>query len=156
MKRLNMLIFVFVAVCVSSCTTVRKTATTVTVSSTISQYPTIADLDIIPVKKEKTYTWSWNPFKKEPSISVIKGNLIAEILKETEADVMLEPQFIQTKVSYGERSVSVSGYVAKFKDFRKATNEDLKALEVTKGIQPNERTVYNVSKRLFGNLFKKK
>lgn len=156
MKRINILIAAFVALCVSSCTTVQKTSSTANVVSKISQYPTVADLDISPVKKEKTYTWSWNPLRKEPSISVIKGNLVAEILKESDADVMLEPQFIQTKVSYGERSVSVSGYVAKFKNFRKATNEDLKALEATQGIQPNERTVYNVSRGLFGKIFKKK
>lgn len=153
-KNLLFLLLASLLLC-SSCTTIRRTSETTDIATSVYQYPVVADLDVDPVKKEKKTSWFWNPFVKEQDISVVKGNLIAEILKESNADVMLEPQFIQAKVSFGERSVTVSGFVAKFKNFRKATDSDLKALEATKDVAPNERTVYNFSGNIFKKLFRK-
>jgi len=156
MKKSIVMAVVCMALCVSSCTTVRKTASTSDVVSVIRQYPTVADLDVNSKKVEKTYTWTWNPFKKGPSLAVLKGNIIAEMLKESDGDVLLEPQTIQTKKSFGERTLTVSGFSAKFKNFRKATDADIKALSATQGIEPNERTVYNVSDGFLNSIFKKK
>ncbi len=125
----------------SSCTTIKKSATTAEVQNGIYQYPTVADLDIHP-KVEVSKSWNFIPFHwGEPSVSLAKGNLIAETVKENNADILLEPQVIFTKTSFGKRKLIITGYPASFKNFRKATEADLEAL---KSCPPrNERTEYN-------------
>lgn len=146
MKKLAFIATCFLTLMVTSCTTVKKTSASVNVEAQVKQYPTIADLDIHSKKVEKTYSWYWNPFKREPMLSVLKGNLIAEILQETGGDVLLEPNIIYTKESFGKRTLTVFGFPATFKNFRKATEADLKALEITKDMPANERTEYNMSR----------
>lgn len=135
----------------TSCTTLKRTATTAPVVNNVQQYPTVADLVVLP-KTENTMQWSFRPFHLgEPKLSVAKGNLVAETLKQQQADVLLEPQFIFKRTSYGQRVLTVTGYPAQYKQFRKATPEDLKALEATKNAgSGNERTVYKGEQNLFG------
>lgn len=153
MKRLLFALTCCTLLVLSSCTTLTKTATTADVQTGIYQYPTVADLDV-KSKVESTKTWSFRPFHLgEPSLSLAKGNLIAETLKEQDADVILEPQFIFTRTSYGERRLTLTGFPAKFKNFRRASASDLEALKTN--AQPNERTHYNVAKRNILNFFKK-
>lgn len=125
----------------SSCTTIKKSATTAEVETRVQQYPLVADLDIRP-KVEVSTSWNFVPFHfGEPSVGVAKGNLIAETIKENNADILLEPQVIFTKTSFGERKLIITGYPASFKNFRNATEADLEALKACP--TKNERTVYN-------------
>lgn len=146
MKRLSLLPLLVMTLLITSCTTLKKTAATVDVNASITQYPTLADLEI-KGKVEKTVVWNWNPFRRDITLNVRKGNLIAEILKEADADVLLEPQTIYTKQSFGERTLTVIGIPAKYKNFRKATEKDLKVLEAVSSF--NEKTEYNSLKGLF-------
>ena len=134
----------------SSCTTITKTATTAEVNNVVVTYPDVADLEIVG-KATATKTWNFFPFHiGEPKLSTMKGNFINEILKEKDGDVLLEPQFLFEKTSYGERKLIITGYVAKYKNFRKATEADLKAIEACKGAE-NTSKKYNDSKgKLFG------
>ena len=143
MKRIILLCMAATALLLSSCTTIRKTAATADVHTGVYQYPTVADLEVLP-KVEQTVTWNFVPFNwGQPSLSVRRGNLMAETLKAAGADVLLEPQFVYTKRSFGERTLTVTGFPAKFKDFRKATPDDLKALHEL--LPANKRKVYNVA-----------
>lgn len=111
----------------SSCQTVKKTATTVDVENSVSQYPAVADLDI-QGKIEGTSEWGFRPFHfGEPSLELAKSNLIADLLKQHNADVLLEPQFIFEKESYGVRRLVVTGFPATYKNFRNATPADIEA-----------------------------
>ncbi len=151
MRHLYIIVACALTLVLASCSTVRKTATTVGVNTGVYQYPTVADLEVKD-KVEKVMTWGFRPFHLgEPSLDVAKGNLMAETLKEQDADVMLEPQFIFSRTSYGERRLTLIGYPAKFKDFRKATPQDIEALKVN--VKPNDRKVYNVAKKKFFGLF---
>ena len=145
------IIFFFVACSLlvfSSCSTIKRTATATDVQLAVCQYPTAVDLEVME-KVEAVKVWSFAPFHwGEPKVSVAKGNLIAETLSKHQADVLLEPQVTFSKVSYGERRIIVTGYLAKYKNFRKATKEDLEAIKAVN--TPNERTVYNDGK---GGLF---
>ncbi|MBQ8225982.1 MAG: hypothetical protein IJZ92_00880 [Bacteroidaceae bacterium] len=138
----------------ASCTTIKRTADTVNIDAKISQYPTVADLEVHK-KVEVTKTWNFRPFHiGEPKMKYLKGNMIAEILKEAGADVLLEPQIIYSRTSFGERKYTISGYPATFKNFRKATKADLEALKTE---QPeHERTVYNVSQPWYKRIFRSK
>lgn len=122
-----------------SCTTVKKTAQVADVETAIVQYPTVTDL-IIMDKATSSVEWGWNPFKRI-SLNTRKGNLVAELLKEKGADVLLEEQFIYEDNGFGSGRLTVTGYPAKFQDFRKATEKDLDALRVA---NPG---IYNVSKQ---------
>lgn len=129
MKKYLLLVSVVALACLSSCTTVRKTATTTSVNTQVYQYPTVADLDV-KGKIEKTVEWNFVPCNfGQPSLELRKNNTVAEIVKENGADVLLEPQISFTKVSFGKRTLVITGYPAAFKSFRKANSADLEALK---------------------------
>jgi len=126
----------------ASCSTIKKTASTADVAACINQYPVVADGEV-KAKVSETVTWTWNPFKSD-KFNLKKGNLVAETLKKYDADVLLEPQFIISKKSFGERSITVTGFPVKYKSFRKATGDDLKAIEAVN--EYNSTVKYNVTK----------
>ena len=72
---------------------------------------------------------------------------IAELLEEQKADVLLEAQFTFQRTPYGERVLTVTGFPAVYKNFRKATKGDLDAI---KAIPANEKTTYNRGGGLLG------
>ena len=133
MKKIFLLPAICSALLLSSCTTVYKTADTADVKNHVNTYPEVADLDV-QAKVTKTMTWSFRPF----------------YLGENNADVLLEPQFHFEKTQYGQRSLTVSGYPATYKNFRKATDADLNAIKVC--TDSNEKKQYNHEKS--GFLFK--
>ena len=138
------------ALMLASCSTVKKTATAIPVNNGVYQYPAVADLDIRD-KAEGVMTWNFMPFHwGEPPLSVAKSNLVAELLKEKNADVLLEPQFVFEKTSFGERRLTVTGFTATYKNFRNATSDDLEALKVCAPI--NKHKDYKEDGRIFSRL----
>lgn len=133
------------AAALASCTVTQKTAVTAPVTDvSVRQYPTVADLEVKPQKVERTETWPFVPFNwGQPSVKVRKGNMVADLLAENGADVLLEPQTVFTKRFLGPRKLTVTGYAATFSNFRKATKEDLEALDMA--VPAHEKTVYNVA-----------
>lgn len=132
----------------TSCSTIKKTATTVDVVHGIYAYPTVADLEIKD-KVEMRSSWTFRPFHiGEPNMKTVKGNLIAETLQQIDADVLLEPQVSFSKTSYGERVLQITGYPAKYKNFRKASSQELDAIKACN--VPNIREKFNHSK---GDMF---
>lgn len=129
----------------ASCTTVQKTASVAEMQTKVYQYPTVADLEVLP-KAETTRTWYWRPINN-PKRDIEQGNLIADMLKEKGADVLLEEQVVFKKTTLGVRELTVTGYPARLKNFRKATEQDLEALKVEK--PASQRKVYNVSRNFF-------
>lgn len=123
----------------TSCTTVKLTSQTAEVHTAVVQYPTVTDLDVME-KATATVKWGWDPFKRI-SLNTRKGNLVANLLKEKDADVLLEEQFVMEYHGWGNYTLTVTGYPAKFKGFRKATASDLDALRAA------NPTIYNVSKK---------
>lgn len=143
------------AALLSSCKVTQKMAVTAPVEDLgVHQYPTVADLDVKPQKVTKTEEWKFVPFNwGQPSLEIRKGNMIAEMVEYNGGDVLLEPQTVFKKKMFGKRSLTVSGFVASFDNFRKASDEDLKALEI--GYKDSEKPVYNVAKKpVFQNLNK--
>lgn len=121
----------------SSCSTIKKTSTVAEVATSISLYPVVAEGDV-KAKVTETVTWDWNPFKHD-KFNLKKGNLVAETLQKYDADVLLEPQFIVTKQSFGKRSITVSGFPVKYNSFRQATASDLKAIEAVNTYNKTEK-----------------
>lgn len=152
MKRNIILLLTSVAIVLTSCSTMKKsTSTTLNVESGIYQYPTVADLEV-KEKVETKITWNYVPFNiGQPPLDLRKNNLIADIIKENNADVLLEPQITFTKRPFSRRSLTITGFPATFKNFRKADKEDLKALEVV--IPAHKAKVYNVAQPLHKKIF---
>lgn len=112
----------------TACTTVRKaSSSTAAIDAKVIQYPAVADLQV-KEKVEKTVTWPFR-FIEEP-LRERKNNLVADILRSERADVMFQMQSTYTKRPFGQRTLTVTGYPATFKDFRNATDEDIKAFDI--------------------------
>lgn len=138
MKAKNTLIVCAIAF-LSSCSTIKVTSDSAPVAATVSTYPTVADLNISPNRVSKTTTWDWNPFDRT-SMETRKNNITAELIKEYDADILVEPEYVQESSWLGGGSITVTGYPATFENFRKATPEDLDALNAVAPMQQNCET----------------
>lgn len=147
MKYIKIVSLLFVVLVLGSCTTFQKSATTVDIDAYVVQYPTVADLEISPKKVSKSTSWVslFSTTNKETR----KENLTAELLSESDADVLVEPHYIHKKNVF-DNTLTVSGFPAKFKNFRKATDKDLEALKCG---NPN---ICEVSDRVPAKKYKKK
>lgn len=144
MKKYHILLVGVLALGITSCSTIRKsTATSAEVQTSVVQYPTVTDLEVMN-KAEKTVTWNFTPFKPD-NLTLAKSNLMADLLRELNADVLLEPQYVFVKIPFGERKLTIFGFPAKFKDFRKATDADIEALKSVYTVEEGSGRIYNIA-----------
>lgn len=123
--RISLLISVVsLALAVSSCTTIQHTSSSEAVDTKIYNL-TVADMDVSKDKAEKTVNWTWNPLTTF-SLSEQKKSATAELLKDVDADVLVEPQYIVNRRGlFRGGSVTVSGYPATYSNFRNMTKEEM-------------------------------
>lgn len=127
----------------SSCSVTKSSYTTARIDVGVRQHPTVADLNVKP-KIEKTVTWNFLFFNYgRDDLTRRRGNLIADMLQENGADIMLEPQAIYVKKPFGKRILTVTGYPASLENFRKATLEEAK--QVADTVSWTEKTLYDVA-----------
>ncbi|MDG4950559.1 hypothetical protein NLM59_06460 [Weeksellaceae bacterium KMM 9724] len=110
----------------ASCSTV-KTGTSKTmdiVGAGVIHKPVIADLTVSQRKVSKTVT-----FTKMETLEAAKNNVVRELLKEHNADVLVEPTFESTTTA-GKTELTVYGWTATYKNFRQMEESDIKFLEV--------------------------
>lgn len=129
--RLKIALIALVAILASSCSSIKNTASTQGVASTVETHPTVTDLEVSTQKVSKTVSWGI-PFFNKISLNTRKTNLVAELVNENNADILVEPQYIVEKGFLGSGKLTVIGYPAKFKDFRKATPSDIEAIKAFK------------------------
>lgn len=116
----------------TSCSTVTYTASTESVKTEVYNL-TVADMDVKPEKASLTKTWAWNPFRAI-SMSVEKSNVTAELLKETNADVLVEPQYeIKKRGLFRGGSITVSGRPATYRNFHPMTTQEAEMVATVKG-----------------------
>lgn len=133
MNRLTLAACACAAMTVTSCQMVQQTAQTTDIDAKVVQVPTVADLEVKPQRIEATQSWNWKFFGTD-GIPQRKKNLIYDMVAQAKADVLVEPQVRLTKKMFGERTLTISGYPATYKNFRKPTEDDLKALRTANGI----------------------
>ncbi|MDE5685470.1 MAG: hypothetical protein K2I26_02815 [Paramuribaculum sp.] len=113
----------------TSCSSVRHTSTTAPVETRVVNF-TVADMEVNKTKAEKTYSWNYNPLKRV-SISTVKTNTEAELLKECGGDVLVEPQYIVKRRGFLRGgSVTVIGFPAKYTNFRKMSPAEAELIKV--------------------------
>ncbi|MBQ8968480.1 MAG: hypothetical protein IJ064_01925 [Bacteroidaceae bacterium] len=119
MKKLMLL--AAAALCLASCSTVKKTATTYTVDDNIRSFNEAE----LTVKSEKiTYTYRPEKSVRRGGAQNIKNAAVREALQtHGNADVLVAPQFETKSINgifrHGIRRVTVSGYPATYTKFEK-------------------------------------
>lgn len=123
---------VLAAAGLSSCSTITHTASTAGVDTQVYSL-TVADMDVSTKKVSTTVDWKWTPLSTV-SIETQKENAAAELLKETEADVVVEPQYtVKRRGIFRGGSVTVTGYPAKYRNFRAMTQSDAEKVSMLNG-----------------------
>lgn len=113
----------------------------VNVETTITAVST-ADLEIAEERVCKSTTWTMN-FITGNTLEQRKANLIVELCREVGADVLVDPQFTYKKRFLGSGKLTVSGYPAKYKNFRTMSDSEIDAFIAT--------PEYNTGKVVFIN-----
>ena len=128
--RKGLILFVAIfGVVLSSCTTIRDTANTVTPESMVVNM-TVADLDVDESLVSATVSWNLNPFNR---ISSKKSAADMAALRESGADVLVEPIYeINKRGLFRGGSVTVTGHPATFKNFRPMTEKDAEIIATMK------------------------
>ncbi len=120
------------AVLISSCSTINHTSQTVGIDTDVYNL-TVADMDVDKQKVTTTVDWSWTPLSTV-SIDVQKENAAAELLKQTGADVVVEPQYtVKRRGLFRGGSVTVTGYPARYSNFRTMSQEDAEKIAILDG-----------------------
>ena len=86
--------------------------------------PVIADLEIAKEKSSKTMV-----IKNMESLSNAKNEIIRVLLIENNADLLVEPKF-DAKTKNGKTELTVTGWLAYYKNFRTIEEKDLKLIEI--------------------------
>lgn len=109
-----------VTLCLSSCTTITKTASSIEVESCLKS-ETNTDMEV--ENSRISYTYYPKKSVRRAGLKNVKATAVAEALKANgNGDVLVEPQF-ETRIRRGLlgtkiKSVTVTGYPAKYKNFR--------------------------------------
>lgn len=119
-------------VALSSCSTVISNSPACTVETEALIYNlSVADLEVQPQKVTATTSWSWNPFKK---VSSYEAMAVAEALKESGADVLVEPVYeVKKRGLFRGGSVTVTGSPGHYTNFRPMTVADALIIKTFKG-----------------------
>ena len=86
--------------------------------------PVVVDLNVKQEKSEVTTT-----FSGIESLENAKNSVVRKLLKEQNADVLVEPTF-ETVTKNGKTELTVKGWPATYNNFRSIEEKDLKLLEV--------------------------
>lgn len=114
----------------TSCKIVKSgTAKSIDISGVgVVHKPVIADLEINQKKIRKTIV-----HKNVTSMANAQDNLIRETLSEHQADLLIEPKF-ESKTQNGKTELTVTGWLAYYKNFRPIEEKDLNLIEVRPAI----------------------
>ena len=130
------LLLLLSATTIISCNTVKSgTAKTIDIyGAGVLHKPVIADLDVNPQKTSKTIK-----LKSIESLENAKNEIVRELLKENNADLLVEPKFESTTTN-GRTELTVYGWLAFYKNFRPIKEEDIKFLEIRAAINNKVET----------------
>ena len=114
----------------SSCSVTRKTSTVRQIHPVVENYPTVADIKV-GQKVSKTTSWNFSLFSNKimDSRKIRTDNLMADLIKDCDADILFEPEAVYTKKSFGRRTLTVTGYPASLSNIRNASVSDLDTLK---------------------------
>ncbi|MCM1377483.1 MAG: hypothetical protein NC097_03630 [Clostridium sp.] len=103
---------------------------------------TVAELDISDKRVSKSTSWTLKAVSPT-SLEQRKANLIVELCREVEADVLVDPQFTFSKRIFGGGKLTVSGYPARYKNFRTMSPQEVEAFITTPEYQTGKVVFIN-------------
>ena len=107
--------------------------------------PVIVDLDVKEEKISKTIT-----LRSMDNLSAAEAEIVRELLKENNADILVEPKFYSVSKN-GKTELTVTGWLAFYKNFRTIEEKDLKLLEVRPAVidrvETNQSTILEKIKK---------
>ena len=146
-KRLNWVLISLSILTFFSCSTIRTTVSTKSISTnnqTLIQAPLVAELNVESMKKveaEKNLTRKERKIYKDEEIEKI---VITQALEANDADVMIEPRFTEKHNRRGRLlSMSVTGYAAQYDNFRTYEAKDSILLDAIYGRERSIARVYD-------------
>lgn len=114
-----------------SCSTISHTASTADVDTHLYNL-TVADMKVSDSKVSKTIQWDW--VGMAGSDKAKKDQVTSEALKDANADLLVEPQYIVNKRGlFRGGSVTVTGYPATYSNFRPLTQADADIIATLNG-----------------------
>ena len=124
------------AIFTASCTTTKSsTSKTIDiVGAGVIHKPIVADLEVNPIKTSKTVE-----LKNVLSLDNAKNEVVSELLKERNADLLVEPTF-ESKTKNGKTQLTVYGWTATYKNFRPIEEKDIKFLEIKPNVLQKANT----------------
>lgn len=142
------------ALALSSCSTITHTSQTAAVDTQVYNL-TVADMKVAAKKDSVTVDWKWNPLSTI-SLSAQKETATHTLLGKSEADVLVEPEYIvKRRGLFRGGSVTVTGYPATYSNFRAMTADDAEKIATING--DNNIVVVNpVLSTTAGKVVKKK
>ena len=129
---------------VSNYLTTTRTARSLEIKSDIKQMPTVADLVVDTVYVRKDTAWT-NTAKSFTTKAAMRELLIGAMMEKANADLIIQPRenlVVKSESSKQLMRMEIYGYPARYRNFRTATEEDLRILN---GIDPkpaNYNTIY--------------
>lgn len=102
---------------------------TVNVETTITAV-SAAELTIAEERVELSTKWLAK-LLSPTSLEQRKANLIVELCRKVGADVLVDPQFTYSKTMLGGGKLTVSGYPARYKNFRTMTQQEVDSFIVS-------------------------
>jgi len=147
MRRIvNLTVLAIISAVIFSSCEVQKTATVKTMDITntgVIQKPVIVDLEIQQTKIKGTA--SGRVGKNDVGLEAIKNEAVKNALNASgNADVLIEPNFTITK-DFSGTTVEVTGYPAKYKNFRNIEEKDATWLEATNEI--HKAKIYDTTQK---------
>lgn len=147
--RSKLVVVLFAALAVTSCKSVVnsvKDAKTLESDGAMFQTATLVDLNVSPARETYEISYESGGDVLFPGLEQAKKNAVAELLQKTNSDVLVEPRYsIQSSssnvagLSAGAAvTVKVSGYPAKYKNFKALEAADSTVIMLNKYIHSNE------------------
>ncbi len=119
----------------------KESANTVYIETVITAVSS-ADLIISKERVSKSTSWFAKIFSPT-SLEQRKENLITELCRETRADVLVDPQFTYKKRIFGGGRLTVSGYPARYKNFRAMTKNEIDTFIISSKYQTGKVVFIN-------------
>lgn len=99
----------------------------------------VSDLEVSEVKVSGVCTGKDGKYLSK---KVKEQNAVAEALKKSGADILVEPQFTYTYDKKGRlTAVEVSGYPARYRNFRSVTKEDAEVINALRNPSTNQQVL---------------
>jgi hypothetical protein len=120
----KILLAALTAMIFTSCTMQQKIATSKSMDiygAGVIQNPVVVDLDVKETKVTGTAS------APAGQIEILKSEAVADALKASNADVLIEPKY-DVQISGGQATVVVTGWPGSYKNFRAIKEDDLKLL----------------------------